>query len=53
MTLKSVDNSIYDKPSIRKLLEEENINVTSINIASRYDGNGQCSLFSFNMSTHT
>ena len=53
MTLRSVDNSIYDKPSISKLLEEENINATFINITSRYDGNGHCSLFSFNMSTHT
>ena len=53
MTLRSVDNSMYDKPGIRKLLEEENINVTFINITSRYDGNVQCSLFSFNMSTNT
>ena len=36
MTLRSVDNSMYDKPGIRKLLEEENINVTFINITSRY-----------------
>ena len=53
MTLRSVDNSIYDKPGIRKLLEQEHINVTFVNITSRYDGNGQCSLFSLNILKQT